>query len=382
MKRVCVLGSTGSIGTQTLDICRALGYTVTGLCAARATDLFEKQVREFLPSVIAISNLEAAHDIKARLSDLSSVKILAGESAPSELAATVDADLIVNAMGGIVGLLPSLAAAKRNTVLATANKESIVAAGHFIRETADKHGCTILPIDSEHSAMFQCLQGEPNSKKYLSRLLLTASGGPFKNRSLDSLWDVSVEEAPNHPLWRMGKKVSVDSATLMNKGLELIEAVRLFDVSERDITVLIHPQSIIHSMAEFQDGSILAQLGAPDMHPCINFALTYPERLEGFNKPLSFDDLSLNFKTANPGDFPMVDLARDAISHGNGAPCALNAADEAAVSLFMDRKLRFPEIFTTVENTYLRYKSASVSSPEDVLALDAEIKRELLSNGR
>ncbi len=382
MKRVCVLGSTGSIGTQTLDICRALGYTVTGLCASRATDLFEAQVREFLPNAIAISNPEAAQDMKARLSDLSSVRIFAGETAPSELSLTVDADIIVNAMGGIVGLLPSLAAASRPITLATANKESIVAAGHFIRETAKKSGCTILPIDSEHSAMFQCLQGEANSKKYLSRLLLTASGGPFKNRSLDSLWDVSVEEAANHPVWRMGKKVSVDSATLMNKGLELIEAVRLFDVKESEITVLIHPQSVIHSMAEFCDGSIIAQLGAPDMHTCIKFALTYPERCEGFNKPLSFEDLTLNFKAARETDFPMVDLARDAIRYGGGAPCALNAADEAAVSLFMSRKIRFPEIFTTVENTYLRYKSTPIHSPEEVLALDAQIKRELLSNGR
>lgn len=381
MKRVCVLGSTGSIGTQTLDICRALGYKVTGLCAARETDLLEQQVREFSPALLAISSLEAAQKMKARLSDLP-VEILAGESAPSILAAECEADLIVNAMGGIVGLAPSLAAAGRPISLATANKESIVAAGHFIREKADENGCTILPIDSEHSAMFQCLQGEANSKKYLSRLLLTASGGPFKNREIDSLWDVTVEEAANHPVWRMGKKVSVDSATLMNKGLELIEAVRLFDVAEKDITVLIHPQSVIHSMAEFCDGSIIAQLGAPDMHTCIKFALTYPERCEGFNKPLSFEDLNLNFKVAKAGDLKMVDLARDAILHGNGAPCALNAADEAAVSLFMNRKIRFPEIFTTVERAYLRYKDTPVHSPEDVLALDREIKRELLTDGR
>lgn len=378
MKNVCVLGSTGSIGTQTLELCDALGLRVTALAANRATALFEEQVRRFRPRAVSLSDPKAAQEMKARLSDLS-VTVL--ESAEA-LAETAEADLIVNAMGGIAGLLPSLAAARRPITLATANKESIVAAGHLIRQTADEHGCRILPIDSEHSAMFQCMQGEPNARRYLSRLLLTASGGPFKNRSTDSLWDVTPDEAANHPVWRMGKKVSVDSATLMNKGLELIEAVRLFDVSPDDITVLIHPQSVIHSMAEFCDGSIIAQLGAPDMRTCIKFALTYPERVEGLNQPLSFDGLDLNFRPANIGDFPMIDLARDAIQTGGGAPCVLNAADEAAIDLFLHRKIRFPEIFTTVEDAYRRHKHASVTDADSVLRLDADIKREIFSNGR
>ncbi len=381
MKKICVLGSTGSIGTQTLEICRALGFSVTGLCANRSTDLFEEQVRAFLPQIVAVSDSQAAQDMKARLSDLS-VKVLGGETAAAELCETVDADLIVNAMGGIAGLLPSLAAARRPLTLATANKESIVAAGHLIRKTADAHGCTVLPIDSEHSAMFQCMQGEPNSKRYLSRLLLTASGGPFKNRSTDELWDVTPEEAAHHPVWKMGKKVSVDSATLMNKGLELIEAVRLFDVPEEQITVLIHPQSVIHSMAEFCDGSILAQLGAPDMRTCIKFALTYPARCEGLNQPLSFEQLNLNFSVALDESFPMIALARDAIRRGGGAPCALNAADEAAIDLFLHRKIRYPDIFTVVQNAYEHHRDADANSVEEILALDALIKREILSDGR
>ncbi|MBQ2252614.1 MAG: 1-deoxy-D-xylulose-5-phosphate reductoisomerase [Clostridia bacterium] len=381
MKKICLLGSTGSIGTQTLEICRALSLPVTGLCANRATDLFEAQVREFQPRIVALSDPKAAHEMKARLSDLS-LTVLGGADAPERLAEEVDTDLVVNAMGGIVGLAPSLAAVRRGITLATANKESIVAGGHFIREVATKNNATILPIDSEHSAMFQCMQGKANSKTYLSRLLLTASGGPFKRRSVDELWDVTPEEAANHPVWKMGKKVSVDSATLMNKGLELIEAVRLFDVNESEISVLIHPQSIIHSMAEFCDGSIIAQLGAPDMRTCIKFALTYPERCEGLNQPLSFEQLDLNFSVAKEGDFPMVDLARDAIRRGGGAPCALNAADEAAIALFLKQKIRFPEIYTTVAAFYDRYKHETVSSPEDVLRLDAHIKGEITDNGR
>lgn len=376
MKRVCVLGSTGSIGTQTLDICRALNFQVTALCVNRSTDLFCEQVREFSPKLIAISSQEAAQDLKARLSGLP-VKILSGEGAAEELAATCDADIIVNAMGGIAGLAPSLAAARRPLTLATANKESIVAAGHIIRATADAHGCTILPIDSEHSAMFQCMQGAPNDKRHLKRLLLTASGGPFKNRPLDSLRDVTPDEAANHPVWRMGKKVSVDSATLMNKALELIEAVRLFDVPQEKISVLIHPQSVIHSMAEFCDGSILAQLGAPDMRTCIKFALTYPERMEGLNRPLSFEDLTLNFREAKTGEFTFIDLARDAISRGGAAPAALNAADEGAISLFLSERIRYPEIFSVVQTTYERYRGAHAETAEDLMRLTDEIKQEI-----
>lgn len=376
MKKICILGSTGSIGTQTIELCRALNYSVTALCANRATDLLEAQVREFLPKTIALSDIKAAQEMKARLSDLS-VTVLAGEHAAAELAATANADLIVNAMGTIAGLAPSLEAAKRPLTLATANKESIVAAGDMIRAVADEHGCQILPIDSEHSAMFQCLQGAANSKRYLKRLLLTASGGPFKRRSVEELWDVTPEEAASHPVWRMGKKVSVDSATLMNKGLELIEAVRLFDVDPEEITVLLHPQSVIHSMAEFCDGSIIAQLGAPDMRTCIKFAMTYPERCEGLNQPLGFEQLNLNFDIVRKGDFLMIDLARDAISLGGGAPCALNAADEAAIDLFLRRKIRFPEIFSVVQKHYELYKNTPVSTPEDIWQLDAEIKRRI-----
>lgn len=372
-KRICVLGSTGSIGTQTLDLCAALGYSVTGLAAGRDVDLLARQIRLFAPEFVAVADEDAAQRLRF-MTGTERFTLFSGADAAARLARECDADLFVNAMGGICGLLPSIEVARRPVALATANKESIVAGGDLIFAEAKQSACRILPIDSEHSAIFQVLQGDPNDPRYLKRLIITASGGPFRGKDPNDLWEVSPEEAARHPIWKMGKKVSVDSATLMNKGLELIEAARLFCVPEDRITIALHPQSVIHSLAEFCDGAILAQMGTPDMHTCIKFALTYPARADALNLPLDLTHLSLELSETKEGEYPMVDLAREALRRGGASPCILNAADEAAVSLFLQNKIRFPEIFSIVRETFETTKAPSVRDARDLLELDSSIK--------
>ena len=381
MKRICILGSTGSIGTQTLDLCAALGYPVTALAVRRDIARLEEQIRRFKPKLVAVEDPDAARALKAKIGT-ESFTLLSGATSAQTLARECEADLIVNAMGGICGLLPSLEAAKRPITLATANKESIVAGGEFIKAEAKKSGCKVLPIDSEHSAIFQAMQGKPNDGRFVKRLIITASGGPFRGKDLTTLWDVSPEEAANHPIWKMGKKVSVDSATLMNKALELIEAARLFDVPEDKITIALHPQSVIHSLVEFVDGALLAQLGTPDMHTCIKFALSYPDRVDALNKPLDLNNLSLDLSETKRGDFLFVDLARDALRRGGAYPCVLNASDEAAVDLFLREKIRFPEIFSIVSDTFYNFPAPEITGALDLLELDRAVKETVIRKAK
>lgn len=379
MNAVCILGSTGSIGTQALELCAALHIPVDTLAAGAGVVRMEEQIRAFSPRFAALADENAAADLRVRVADTKTV-VLSGEAALCEIITLTHADFVLNALSGICGLMPSLYAVRHKRTLATANKESIVVAGDFIMKEAARCGCTVLPVDSEHAAIFQTMQGAPNERRYVRRLLLTASGGPFRGIPLAALAGVTPEEAVNHPIWRMGKKVSVDAATLMNKGLELIEAQCLFDIPANRISVVLHPQSVVHSMTEFCDGSVLAQLGTPDMHTCIKFALTYPARCEALNRPLSFSSLDLHFEESVPGQFPAVDAARAAVVRGGSAPCVLNAADEAAVNLFLARKITFPEILTVIKDAQERFTVQDHLSVEALLALDAEIKAKIYEN--
>ncbi len=341
MKNIVILGSTGSIGTQTLDVCRMHGIRVKALSAARNTALLEQQAREFQPEYVCIFEETSYPDMKQRLAD-TDIKVLCGMSGLCELA-RLKCDTVVNSVVGMVGLLPTLEAAKAGNDIALANKETLVAGGALVTDCVKQHGVKLLPIDSEHSAIFQCLMGSANNRP--SKILLTASGGPFYGKTAGELKNVTLEQALKHPNWSMGAKITIDSATLMNKGLELIEAVRLFDVSPEQVEIVVHRQSIIHSAVEFEDGAVIAQLGTADMRIPIQLALTYPERLPSPAKKLSlFDVGQLTFGRADEETFICLAAAKKAISMNGNAPCAVNAANEAAVALFLARKIGFTDI--------------------------------------
>jgi len=350
MKKIALLGSTGSIGTQTLEVAREKGYKITALAARRSIDLLETQIREFKPQYCAVSDVEAARDLKVRIAD-TDTKILSGDEGIIEVAGISDADILLNSLLGKSGIRPTLAAIEAGKDIAMANKEPLVASGEIILSRVREKGVKFLPVDSEHSAIFQCLDSEHNSKKFISRLIITASGGPFFGKTREELKNITPAEAIAHPTWNMGAKISVDSATLMNKGLELIEAARLFDVPADKIDVTVHRQSIVHSMVEFCDGSTLAQMGHPDMKHCIQFALTYPERSDSLCKRLDYTkSFSLTFDPPDEKTFTLLPLARRAITLGGTAPAVLNGAGERAVELFLDGKIRFLDIFDTVES--------------------------------
>ncbi len=350
MKKIALLGSTGSIGTQTLEVAREKGYKITALAARRSIDLLETQIREFKPQYCAVSDVEAARDLKVRIAD-TDTKILSGDEGIIEVAGISDADILLNSLLGKSGIRPTLAAIEAGKDIAMANKEPLVASGEIILSRVREKGVKFLPVDSEHSAIFQCLDSEHNAKKFISRLIITASGGPFFGKTREELKNITPAEAIAHPTWNMGAKISVDSATLMNKGLELIEAARLFDVPADKIDVTVHRQSIVHSMVEFCDGSTLAQMGHPDMKHCIQFALTYPERSDSLCKRLDYTkSFSLTFDPPDEKTFTLLPLARRAITLGGTAPAVLNGAGERAVELFLDGKIRFLDIFDTVES--------------------------------
>jgi 1-deoxy-D-xylulose-5-phosphate reductoisomerase len=374
MKTLSILGSTGSIGTQALKVVRELNragrtqFRVAVLAAHHNVELLEEQAREFFPEAVAVYDLAAAADLRIRLRDMD-VKVLEGIDGLCEAAAWEGVDITLNSVVGMVGLRPTLAAIKARKTLALANKETLVAGGALVMEAAKQNGVDILPVDSEHSAIFQCLQG--NNKGELRRILLTASGGPFFGRAREELENVTLEQALAHPNWSMGAKVSIDSATMMNKGLEVMEARWLFDVLPDKIQVVVHRESIVHSMVEYDDRSVIAQLGVPDMCLPIQYALTYPERLPSLVGELDlFAVQSLSFYTPDLSAFPCLDIAIRALKRGGLAPAAVNGANEEAVSAFLQGRLGFMQIPELCARAMERQPDQPANSVEDVLEAD------------
>lgn len=376
MKKLIILGSTGSIGVQALEVAERNGYKVTALAAGKNTELLEKQARKFKPDIVAVSDKTAANDLKTRLKD-TSVKVLSGEEGVCA-AAQYEGDIVLNAIVGIAGLKPTLAAIDANKTIALANKETLVAGGEIVNRRLAETGVKLLPVDSEHSAIFQSLQGAP--KGSLKKILLTASGGPFYGKTKKELESVTVKEALNHPNWSMGAKITVDSATLMNKGLEVIEAVRLFDVSPDDIEVLVHRQSIVHSGIELSDGAVIAQLGTPDMRLPIQYALTYPERADFAFEHLSLTDVgTLTFEKPDTDTFRCLPICIEAVKRGGLAPAAVNGANEEAVALFLNGKIKFLQIAEMAEKALNSVNNKKEYTIEDVFEAD-RAARELIRN--
>ena len=342
MKGIALLGSTGSIGTQSLDVCRMHGYRVLCLTANRRVDLMETQIREFRPDLVSMMDPVAADDLRTRVAD-TGTKVLSGMDGLIECATYSGADTVLNAVVGMVGLQPTLAAIQAKKTLALANKETLVAGGHLVTNTAKAYGVDILPVDSEHSAIFQCLQGSPE-KGAVKKLILTASGGPFFGKTLAELENVTAADALN-PNWDMGAKITIDSATMMNKGLEFIEAKWLFDMPIDAIDIVVHRESVVHSAIAYQDNSVIAQLGVPDMRIPIQYALTYPQRLPSPVQELSLVDYGkLTFYAPDYDTFRCINVCKDAIAAGGLRPAAANGANEESVRLFLNGKIKFTDI--------------------------------------
>lgn len=343
MKGIALLGSTGSIGTQSLDVCRMHGYRVVCLTANRRVDLMETQIREFRPDLVSMMDPVAADDLRTRVAD-TGTKVLSGMDGLIECATYSGADTVLNAVVGMVGLQPTLAAIQAKKTLALANKETLVAGGHLVTNTAKAYGVDILPVDSEHSAIFQCLQGSPE-KGAVKKLILTASGGPFFGKTLAELENVAAADALKHPNWDMGAKITIDSATMMNKGLEFIEAKWLFDMPIDAIDIVVHRESVVHSAIAYQDNSVIAQLGVPDMRIPIQYALTYPQRLPSPVQELSLVDYGkLTFYAPDYDTFRCINVCKDAITAGGLRPAAANGANEESVRLFLNGKIKFTDI--------------------------------------
>ena len=343
MKGIALLGSTGSIGTQSLDVCRMHGYRVVCLTANRRVDLMEAQIREFRPDLVSMMDPVAADDLRTRVAD-TGTKVLSGMDGLIECATYSGADTVLNAVVGMVGLQPTLAAIQAKKTLALANKETLVAGGHLVTNTAKAYGVDILPVDSEHSAIFQCLQGSPE-KGAVKKLILTASGGPFFGKTLAELENVTAADALKHPNWDMGAKITIDSATMMNKGLEFIEAKWLFDMPIDAIDIVVHRESVVHSAIAYQDNSVIAQLGVPDMRIPIQYALTYPKRLPSPVQELSLVDYGkLTFYAPDYDTFRCINVCKDAIAAGGLRPAAANGANEESVRLFLNGKIKFTDI--------------------------------------
>lgn len=375
MKNVAILGSTGSIGRNTLEVIAKLShrFKVVGLAAGQNSQLLEVQVERFKPKIVSLGRKEEAEEFRQKLKG-KSIHITYAQEGAEDVACFEENDIVVSAITGIAGLRPTLAAARAGKRIALANKESMVVAGFLIQDMARRFGSQIIPVDSEHSGVFQCLAKEKMDK--VKRVTLTASGGPFFLKSRREMENVSLEEALNHPRWKMGKKVSVDSATLMNKGLELIEARWLFGLEPGQLEVLIHPQSIVHSFVEMCDGSILAQLSPTDMKIPIQYALTYPDRDISLLPSLELAQIrALEFFKVDDGKFPLIRLAREALEEGESFPVALNAANEMAVSAFLKRKIQFQDISEVVKATVGNHQKREVRNLEDIFDVDREERR-------
>ena len=371
MKKIAILGSTGSIGTQTLDVVRANGdIEVLGISAGRNVKMLEEQAREFHPKLIAVWDENAAKDLAVRLQDID-VKIVSGMDGLLELARMPETDILVTAVVGMIGIRPTMEGIKAGKDIALANKETLVTAGHLIIPMAKEYGVQILPVDSEHSAIFQALHGE--KREQVEKLLITASGGPFRGRKRDELKNVTLADTLKHPNWVMGQKITVDSATLVNKGLEVMEAKWLFDVDLDHIQVVVQPKSIIHSMVEFKDGAVMAQLGTPDMRLPIQYALYYPERryLEG--ERLDFHKLKeITFEDPDMETFLGLPMAMDAARAGGSMPTVFNAANELAVKKFLQEKIGFLDIYEIIGQSMDRHQVIANTDQDEILAEEAE----------
>lgn len=371
MKRIGILGSTGSIGTQTLEVVRCnpeLG--VAALAAGTSVDKMEEQVREFRPAMAGMWTEEAARDLRARVADLD-VKVVSGMEGLLEIAEMPESSVLVTAIVGMIGIRPTIAAIKAGKDIALANKETLVTAGHLIMPLAEERGVSILPVDSEHSAIFQALNGEPAGR--VEQILLTASGGPFRGRTRAQLADVKVEDALRHPNWSMGHKITIDSSTLVNKGLEVMEARWLFGVELEQIQVVVHPQSIIHSAVQFVDGAIIAQMGVPDMKLPIQYALFYPDRRPMAGKRVDLFELGqLTFERPDVETFVGLKLAYRAARQGGTMPTVFNAANERAVALFLERKIGYPQITELIGEAMEHVRAVPAPGVEEILAAEAE----------
>ena len=380
-KRITILGSTGSIGTQALQVVRRLGYRVEAISANTSIDLAEQQARAFSPRYAVMMDPQAAADLKIRLAD-TNTQVLCGMEGLCRIAALPENDLVLNSVVGMIGLRPTLAAIEAGNELALANKETLVAGGQLVMEAARRKKVRILPVDSEHSAIFQCLQGNPK-KDALHKIILTASGGPFFGKKREELEQVTVKQALRHPNWVMGAKLTIDSSTLMNKGLEVIEASWLFQKSVDAIEVVIHRESVIHSMVEYADGSCIAQLGVPDMQIPIQYAMTYPYRVPSGVKPLSLADYGqLTFYRPDLETFSCLRVCMDALRMGGLYPCAANAANEEAVALFREEKIRFLQIGELVEKAAFAQRMPLEYTLEDVFWAEREARRFVREHGR
>ena len=373
IKNLSILGSTGSIGTQTLDVVRKNPgcFNVIALCAGSNVSLLAKQIREFKPRYVAVKEERYINELKTLIPDID-IEIGCGMEGLICAATLVDASIVVTAVVGMMGILPTIEAIKAHKDIALANKETLVTAGHIIMPLSLEYGIKILPVDSEHSAIFQCLNGEKNNK--ISKILLTASGGPFRGKKLDDLKDISVSQALAHPNWAMGKKITIDSSTLVNKGLEVMEARWLFNVSLDDVTVVVHPQSVIHSMVEFDDGAVMAQLGSPDMRLPISYALFYPDRKYLDSKLLNFYELSsLTFEAPDMNTFRGLKLAYEVGKRGGNAPTIYNAANELAVAKFLDEKIKYLDIYSIIEDALSNISFMEEPSVSQILETEKNV---------
>lgn len=369
MKRIVILGSTGSVGKSALEVISRHRdkFAVTGLTAGKNIELLEEQIKTFSPKIVAVADDKAALELKKKVKG--KTEIYSGRDGINAVAGYKDSDFVLSAMVGFSGLMPTLHAIKARKVIGLANKETLVIAGRIVMDEARAYGTKILPVDSEHSAIFQCLEGQ--DRKYVNKIVLTASGGPFIGKNKDELKDVTPEDALEHPRWKMGKKVTIDSATLMNKGLEVIEASHLFGLSGEKIEVSIHPQSIIHSMVEFIDGALIAQVSIPDMKGPIAYALSYPERLDNTLPSLKLAALEkLTFHRPDIKSFPCLRYAYDALKEGGTMPAVLNAANEVAVQAFLEKKISFNDIPVIIKKTMYSHKTNQ--TPELGAFIDAD----------
>lgn len=378
MKEIVILGSTGSIGTQTLDIVDANeDLSVVALAAASNIILLEEQIRKYHPKAVAVWNEDKAEQLRENIKDLN-IKVFAGMDGLLALVSMEEADIVVTAVVGMIGIRPTIAAIEAGKDIALANKETLVTAGHIIMPLARKKGVSILPVDSEHSAIFQALHGENRSE--LSKILLTASGGPFRGRKREELLDVTVEDALKHPNWSMGRKITIDSATMVNKGLEVIEAKWLFGVDVDQIQVVVQPQSVIHSMIELKDGAVMAQLGTPDMRLPIQYALFYPERRYLRGDRLDFTAIkSLSFDVPDLEVFEGLKMAYEAGRVGGSLPTVLNAANEKAVSLFLDKKIKFLDIAKIIRECMEEHKVIQNPSLSEILDIEQGVYEKIES---
>lgn len=380
MKNIAVLGSTGSIGTQTLDIARKNPdeLNVTVLAAGSNVELIENQIREFAPDIAVLYSEEKANELKVKVADLP-VKVLSGMEGMITAATYENADTVVTSMVGMIGIKPTIAAIKAGKNIALANKETLVTAGHIIMPLIKEYGGALLPVDSEHSAIFQSMNGE--NKKRISKILLTASGGPFRGKTLSELEKVTLEDALKHPNWAMGQKITIDSATLVNKGLEVMEAAWLFNVPVTDVQVIVHPQSVIHSMVEYEDTAVIAQLGCPDMRLPIQYALFYPDRRFLDAKKLDFFEMkSLTFERPDMDTFKGLKFAMNAAEAGGSMPTVFNAANEEAVAMFLRKQISFLDIYKIIEESMARHSLIDNPDIDTVLAIENDTRLYIRQN--